>query len=86
MAWGLIGSPVWSCEISIGRELADIEQAMGQCRGDAIAEPRVTGTWMAHLLISSKELLLNLLIEGAGKPQRIEPRGSGDQAPGSSVG
>ncbi len=58
---------------NIGRELATIEQAMGRCRGDAMAEPRLTGTWMAHLLISSKELLHNLLIDTAKKPQRLEP-------------
>ena len=40
---------------NIGRELAEIEQAIGRCRGDRVAEPRLTGTWMAHLLISSKE-------------------------------
>ena len=28
---------------NIGRELADIEQAMGHCRGDAAAEPVLTG-------------------------------------------
>jgi hypothetical protein len=36
---------------NIGRELAEIEQAIGRCRGDRLAEPRLTGTWMAHLLI-----------------------------------
>jgi hypothetical protein len=56
---------------NIVRELAEIEQAIGRCRGDQIAEPKLTGTWMAHLLISSKELLHNLLIESATKPQRI---------------
>ena len=72
---------------NIGRELAEIERAMGRCRGDAVAEPRLTGTWMAHLLISSKELLHNLLIDTARKPQRIDPPAvGGDQASGSSVG
>ena len=56
---------------NIGRELAEIEQAMGRCRGDAVAEPELTGTWMAHLLISSKELLQNLLIDTARRPQRL---------------
>lgn len=56
---------------NIGRELAEIKQAMGQCRGDAVAEPELTGTWMAHLLISSKELLQNLLIDTARRPQRL---------------
>jgi hypothetical protein len=67
---------------NIGRELAEIEQAMGRCRGDAEAEPRLTGSWMAHLLISSKELLHNLLIDTARKPPAV----GGDQASGSSVG
>ena len=42
---------------NIGRELAEIEQKMARCRGDALVEPRLTGTWMAHLLISSSELM-----------------------------
>ena len=58
---------------NIGRELAEIEQAIGRCRGDRVAEPRLTGTWMAHLLISSKELLHNLLIDTARRPQK-QPR------------
>ena len=54
---------------NIGRELAEIELAIGRCRGDRVAEPRLTGTWMAHLLISSQELLHNLLIDTARRPQ-----------------
>jgi len=54
---------------NIGRELAEIEQAIGHCRGDRVAEPRLTGTWMAHLLISSNELLINLLIDTARWPR-----------------
>ena len=56
---------------NIARELAEIEQAISRCKGDRIAEPRLTGTWMAHLLISSKELLHSLLIDTARRPQRI---------------
>jgi hypothetical protein len=56
---------------NIGRELAEIEQRMSRCRGDRVAEPRLTGTWMAHLLISSTELLHNLLIDTAKRPQRL---------------
>ena len=59
---------------NIGRELMEIEQAIRRCRGDHEAEPRLTGTWMAHLLISSRELLQNLLIESARKPRRIKGR------------
>ena len=32
------------------------------------------GSWMAHLLICSKELLHSLLIDTAQKPQRIVPQ------------
>ena len=53
---------------NIGRELAEIEQAMVRCCGDGLAEARLTGTWMAHLLISSRELLHNLLIDTARRP------------------
>jgi hypothetical protein len=56
---------------NIGRELAEIQQAISRCRGDHEAEPRLTGTWMAHLLICSKELLQNLLIDTARRPKRI---------------
>ena len=58
---------------NIGRELGEIERGMDRCRGDAVAEPRLTGTLMAHLLICSKELLHNLLIDTAPQPRRIEP-------------
>lgn len=60
---------------NIGRELAEIEQVIGRSRGDLVAEPKLTGTWMAHLLISSKELLHNLLIDTAKRPQRISGPG-----------
>jgi len=43
---------------NIGRELAEIE---------------LTGSWMAYLLISSTELLHNLLIDTARRPRRLEP-------------
>jgi hypothetical protein len=59
----------------IGRELAEIEQAIRSCRGDLVAEPELTGTWMAHLLISSNALLHNLLIDTAKRPQRINGSG-----------
>jgi hypothetical protein len=55
----------------IGRELAEIERAIERCRGDLVAEPQLTGTWMAHLLISSRELLQSLLIDTARRPQRL---------------
>ena len=56
---------------NISRELAKIQQAITRTRGDDDAEPRLTGTWMAHLLCSSKELLHSLLIDTARRPQRL---------------
>ena len=58
---------------NIGRELAEIERVMGRCRGDGVAEARLTGSWMAHVLISSKELLHNLLIDTARRPGFLTP-------------
>lgn len=60
---------------NIGRELAEIEQRISRCRGDRVAEPRLTGTWMAHLLISGTELLQNLLIDTVKRPKRISGPG-----------
>lgn len=54
---------------NIGRELAEIEQAISRCRGDQIAEPKLTGSWMAHLLLQ------NLLIDTAERPKRINGSG-----------
>jgi hypothetical protein len=56
---------------NVGRELAEIEQRISRCRGDLLEEPRLTGTWIAHLLISSSELLQNLLIDTARRPRWI---------------
>ncbi len=56
---------------NIGLELAEIELAIHRCQGDPVAEPKLTGTWMAHLLISSKELLQNLLIDTARRPRLL---------------
>jgi len=56
---------------NIGRELTEIELEMARCRADAVAEPRLTGTWMAHLLISSSELMHNLLIDTARRPLQL---------------
>jgi hypothetical protein len=36
-----------------------------------MVEPKVTAALLTHLLISSKELLQNLLIDTAQRPQRI---------------
>lgn len=59
----------------IGRELAAIQKAIRRCRGDAQAEARLTGAWMAHLLVSSTALLHNLLIDTATRPRRLPPPG-----------
>ena len=56
---------------NISRELTEIAQALERCRGDHEAEPRLTGTWMAHLLICSTELLHSLLIDTAKRPERL---------------
>jgi len=58
---------------NICRELSEIERAMERCRGEASAEPKLTGTWMAYLLLCSKELLHNLLIDTAPRPRRLAP-------------
>ena len=53
------------------RQDRQIELAIGRCRGDRVAEPRLTGAWMAHLLISSRALLQNLLIDTARRPRLL---------------
>ena len=68
---------------NIERELGEIARAMEHCRGEALAEPRLTGTWMAHLLLCSKELLHNLLIDTAPMPKRIDPWAAADSGAGS---
>jgi hypothetical protein len=40
-------------------------------RGDQVAEAILTGTWMAHLLLCCPELLHNLLIDTARRPQHL---------------
>jgi hypothetical protein len=37
-----------------------------------VAEARLTGSWMAHLLICSQALAHSLLIDTARRPRRIE--------------
>ena len=57
---------------NIGREVHELRAALVECRGDLVAEPKVTAALLAHLLISSKELLQNLLIDTARRPRKIE--------------
>ena len=56
---------------NIGRELAEIEQARRHCHRNGLAEPRITGIWLAHLLICSSELLQNLLIDTVRRPRLL---------------
>ena len=57
---------------NIGREVRELRGALAECRGDLVAEPKVTAALLAHLLISSKELVENLLIDTAQRPRKIE--------------
>ena len=57
---------------NIGRELREISAALAHSRGDRVAEPRITSAALAHLLLCSRELLQNLLIDTARRPRRIE--------------
>ena len=56
---------------NIGREVRELRAALADCRGDLVAEPKVTAALMVHLLVSSRELLQNLLIDTARRPQRL---------------
>jgi hypothetical protein len=66
---------------NIGRELVEIDQRISRCRGDRVAEPRLTGTWMAHLLICSRELLQSLLIDTARRPRLLMDAAEPDRDP-----
>ncbi len=56
---------------NIGREARELRAALADVRGDLVAEPKVTAALLAHLLVSSRELLQNLLIDTARQPRRI---------------
>jgi hypothetical protein len=56
---------------NIGREVRELRAALAEVRGDLVAEPKVTAALLAHLLVSSSELLQNLLIDTAQRPRRI---------------
>ncbi len=60
---------------NIGRELLELKAALAACRGDLEAEPRVSAALMVHLLVSSRELLQNLLIDNACRLRRLGPEG-----------
>ena len=57
---------------NIVRELREIRADLVLSRGDLVAEPRITVAALAHLLLCSRELLQNLLIDTARRPRRIE--------------
>jgi hypothetical protein len=57
---------------NIGREMREIRAALAHSRGDLVAEPRITAAALAHLLLCSRELLQNLLIDTAKRPRRIK--------------
>lgn len=57
---------------NIGRELRKISAALADSRGELVVEPRITSAALAHLLLCSRELLQNLLIDTARRPRRIE--------------
>ena len=57
---------------NIGQELRKISAALADSRGDLVAEPRITAAALARLLLCSRELLRNLLIDTARRPRRIE--------------
>lgn len=59
---------------NIERELQELRFVLARCRGDQAAEPKMTAALLAHLLLSSRELLQNLLIDTAQRPVRLVPR------------
>ena len=59
---------------NIDRELRELGSVLARCRGDRVAEPKVTAALLAHLLISSRALLQNLLIDTAQRPVRLVNR------------
>jgi hypothetical protein len=56
---------------NISREVGELRAALAGVRGDLLAEPKVTAALLAHLLVSSRELLQNLLIDTARRPRWI---------------
>ncbi|MEI7951967.1 MAG: hypothetical protein WCH37_04725 [Synechococcaceae cyanobacterium ELA182] len=62
---------------NIGRELRELRAALAHSRGARVAEPRITAAALAHLLLCSRDLLQNLLIDTARRPRRIERERAG---------
>ena len=53
-------------------ELIEFRAALAHSRGDRVAEPRITAAALAPLLLCSRKLLQNLLIDTARRPRQIE--------------
>ena len=68
---------------NIGREVRELRAALADVRGDALAEPKVTAVLLAHLLVSSPELLQNLLIDTARRPRLLMAAAEPDRDPPS---
>jgi len=66
---------------NISREVHELRAALADCRGDLVAEPKVTAALLAHLLVSSRELLQNLLIDTARRPRRLMAAAEPDRDP-----
>ena len=49
-----------------------LRAAHAHSRGDRVAEPGITAAALDHLLLCSRELLQNLLIDTTSRPRRIE--------------
>lgn len=56
---------------NIDREVRELRVSLANCRGDLVAEPKVTAALLTHLLVSSPELLRNLLIDTARRPRSL---------------
>ncbi len=65
---------------NISREVHELRAALAAGRGDRVAECKITAALMAHLLLSSRELLQNLLIDTARPPMVLKagPKPDGD--------
>ena len=69
---------------NISREVRELRAALADVRGDLVAEPKVTAALLAHLLVSSRELLQNLLIDTARRPRWLMAAAEPDRDPPGS--
>ena len=69
---------------NIGREVRELRAALAHCRCDLVAEPKVMAALLAHLLVSSRELLQNLLIDTARRPRLLMAAAEPDRDPPGS--